>query len=180
MKAIRKLTVRTTLPERLASLETLATNLRWSWHQPTRELFRDLSVEGWRETGHDPVQLLGWIGTEQLEELADDPEFVARVDALSRDLDDYLAQARWYQSLDRPPTGIGYFSPEFGITSALPQYSGGLGILAGDHLKTASDIGGFLWSASACSIRTATSSSGSRVTAGRTSSIRCTTPTPCR
>lgn len=141
MKAIRKLTVRTTLPERLASLETLATNLRWSWHQPTRELFRDLSVEGWRETGHDPVQLLGWIGTERLEELADDPEFVARVDALSRDLDDYLAQARWYQSLDRPPTGIGYFSPEFGITSALPQYSGGLGILAGDHLKTASDMG---------------------------------------
>ena len=141
MKAIRKLTVRTTLPERLVALEAIATNLRWSWHQPTRELFRDLSIEGWRETGHDPVQLLGWIGTERLEELAQDDAFVARVEALAEDLDDYLSQARWYQSLDRPPTGIGYFSPEFGITSALPQYSGGLGILAGDHLKTASDMG---------------------------------------
>ena len=141
MKAIRKLTVRTTLPTRLASLETLATNLRWSWHQPTRDLFRELSVEGWRATGHDPVQLLGWIGTARLDELAADDAFVSRVDRLADDLDDYLSQARWYQSLDNTPSGIAYFSPEFGITSALPQYSGGLGILAGDHLKTASDMG---------------------------------------
>lgn len=141
MKAIRKLTVRTTIPARLSSLEALATNLRWSWHQPTRELFRDLSIEGWRATGHDPVQLLGWIGTERLEALAADDAFVSRVDALAADLDHYLSQARWYQSLDAPPAGIAYFSPEFGITSALPQYSGGLGILAGDHLKTASDMG---------------------------------------
>lgn len=87
------------------------------------------------------MQLLGWIGTQRLEELAADDDFVARVDALALELDDYLAQARWYQSLDNAPRGIAYFSPEFGITSALPQYSGGLGILAGDHLKTASDMG---------------------------------------
>ena len=141
VKAIRNLTVRTSLPERLEALETLATNLRWSWHQPTRALFRDISVDGWRATGHDPVQLLGWVGTERLDELADDAEFVARVDEQAADLQHYLRQARWYQSVEHAPESIAYFSPEFGITSALPQYSGGLGILAGDHLKTASDMG---------------------------------------
>lgn len=141
MRAIRKFTVRTSLPERLRRLEQLASNLRWSWHEPTRELFREISLEGWRATAHDPLQLLGWVGTERLEQLAADDAFVARVDALADELDDYLSQARWYQSLEDVPESIAYFSPEFGITSALPQYSGGLGILAGDHLKAASDLG---------------------------------------
>ncbi|WP_413319509.1 alpha-glucan family phosphorylase [Agrococcus sp. 1P02AA] len=141
MRAIRKFTVRTSLPERLRSLDAIASNLRWSWHEPTRELFREISLDGWRATGHDPVQLLGWVGTERLEQLAADDAFVARVDAIADDLDDYLSQARWYQSLEDAPESIAYFSPEFGITSALPQYSGGLGILAGDHLKAASDLG---------------------------------------
>lgn len=141
MRAIRKFTVRTSLPERLRRLEQLASNLRWSWHEPTRELFREISLEGWRATGHDPLQLLGWVGTERLGQLAADDAFVARVDALADELDDYLSQARWYQSLEDVPESIAYFSPEFGITSALPQYSGGLGILAGDHLKAASDLG---------------------------------------
>ena len=141
VRAIRKFTVRTSLPERLARLDTIAANLRWSWHEPTRELFREISLDGWRATGHDPVQLLGWVGTERLEQLAADDAFVARVDAIADDLEDYLSQARWYQSLEDAPESIAYFSPEFGITSALPQYSGGLGILAGDHLKAASDLG---------------------------------------
>ncbi|SDR70117.1 starch phosphorylase [Agrococcus carbonis] len=141
VRAIRKFTVRTSLPERLRRLDALASNLRWSWHEPTRELFREISLEGWRATGHDPVQLLGWVGTDRLEELAADDAFVARVESLADDLDDYLSQARWYQSLHGAPESIAYFSPEFGITSALPQYSGGLGILAGDHLKAASDLG---------------------------------------
>ena len=141
MRAIRKFTVRTSLPARLRRLDRLASNLRWSWHEPTRELFREISLEGWRATGHDPVQLLGWVGTGRLRQLAADDAFVARVDALADDLDDYLSQARWYQSLEDAPEAIAYFSPEFGLTSALPQYSGGLGILAGDHLKAASDMG---------------------------------------
>ncbi|WP_404311258.1 alpha-glucan family phosphorylase [Agrococcus terreus] len=141
MRAIRKFTVRTSLPAPLARLDAIASNLRWSWHEPTRDLFREISLEGWRATGHDPVQLLGRVGPERLAELADDEAFVARVEALADDLDDYLSQARWYQSVEGAPESIAYFSPEFGITSALPQYSGGLGILAGDHLKAASDLG---------------------------------------
>lgn len=133
--------MRTTLPAPLTPIEELASNLRWSWHEPTRQLFRDISLDGWRITGHDPMQLLGYVGQERLEELAADDAFVERVNALHADLTDYLDQARWYQSLDDAPATIGYFSPEYGITSALPQYSGGLGILAGDHLKSASDLG---------------------------------------
>ncbi|QCR19002.1 alpha-glucan family phosphorylase [Agrococcus sp. SGAir0287] len=141
MKAIRTFTVRSSLPESLRPLEALATNLRWSWHEPTRELFREVSLDAWRGAGHDPIQLLGRVGQERIAELAADEGFVGRVHALAQDLDDYLREARWYQSLDGAPRSIGYFSPEFGITSALPQYSGGLGILAGDHLKAASDLG---------------------------------------
>ncbi|MBC7760447.1 MAG: alpha-glucan family phosphorylase, partial [Candidatus Saccharibacteria bacterium] len=143
MKAIRRFTVRTVLPDALAPLEELATNLRWSWHLPTRRLFEDLSPELWESSGHDPIGLLGEIEPSRLAVLAADQEFVARAAALSQDLHTYLTEPRWYQQTvtDDAPKAIGYFSPEFGIAAALPQYSGGLGILAGDHLKSASDLG---------------------------------------
>ncbi|MCU1469798.1 MAG: glgP [Glaciihabitans sp.] len=141
MKAIRRFTVRTVLPEALTSLEELATNLRWSWHHPTRQLFASISPEVWEEIGHDPVGLLGAIHPSRLTELATDAEFVARANALRDDLGKYLAEPRWYQGIADAPAAIAYFSPEFGIAAALPQYSGGLGILAGDHLKSASDLG---------------------------------------
>ncbi|QEO10527.1 alpha-glucan family phosphorylase [Protaetiibacter larvae] len=142
MKAIRRFTVRTVLPEALAPLEELAANLRWSWHQPTLELFRDIAPELWDELGKDPFGLLGEVPPARLGELAADTSYVARAEALRDELRAYLSEPRWYQGLgpDAPAT-IAYFSPEFGIADALPQYSGGLGILAGDHLKSASDLG---------------------------------------
>jgi starch phosphorylase len=141
VKAIRRFTVRTVLPQALTSLDELATNLRWSWNQPTLQLFESISPEAWEDSDHDPVALLGLIEPERLAELADDKEFVARANALRDDLQTYLTEPRWYQSLEDAPKSIAYFSPEFGIAAALPQYSGGLGILAGDHLKSASDLG---------------------------------------
>ena len=142
MKAIRRFTVQPVLPESLAALDELATNLRWSWHLPTRALFEEMSPTAWDVTGHDPIALLGTLDASRIEELAADDEFLARANALLADLHDYLSQPRWYQSLpDGAPKAIAYFSPEFGVASALPQYSGGLGILAGDHLKSASDLG---------------------------------------
>ncbi len=95
----------------------------------------------WEETSHDPVALLGAIRPERLAELADDEAFVTAATELRDELHNYLREPRWYQSLDDAPATIAYFSPEFGIAAALPQYSGGLGILAGDHLKAASDLG---------------------------------------
>ena len=141
MKAIRRFTVRTVLPASLAAVGDLAANLRWSWHEPTRQLFERMDPERWDELGHDPIALLGGIDPARLGELAQDPGFIADAEALRDDLRRYLDEPRWYQSLQNAPERIAYFSPEFGIASAIPQYSGGLGILAGDHLKSASDLG---------------------------------------
>ena len=142
MRAIRRFTVRPVLPERLSALDDLAGNLRWCWHPETRDVFQAISPSLWHEVGGDPVRLLGEVGTERFEELASDAEFLHVLDAAADDLRNYLAGARWSQSLgEASPSAIGYFSPEFGVAAALPQYSGGLGILAGDHLKAASDLG---------------------------------------
>jgi starch phosphorylase len=141
VKAIRRFTVRTVLPQALTSLDELATNLRWSWHHPTLQLFESISPEAWEDSGRDPVSLLGLIEPARLDELANDNDFVAQANALRDDLHAYLTEPRWYQGLTDAPKSIAYFSPEFGIAAALPQYSGGLGILAGDHLKSASDLG---------------------------------------
>ena len=122
-------------------MDELATNLRWSWHNPTLQLFSSIDPAVWEEIGHDPVSLLGAIEPARLNELAGDKDFVARANALRDDLHAYLTEPRWYQELPDAPKAIAYFSPEFGIAAALPQYSGGLGILAGDHLKSASDLG---------------------------------------
>ena len=142
VKAIRKFTVRAVLPESLAALDELAGNLRWSWHEPTRQLFEHIAPELWRSIGADPVALLGAVDPARLTELAHDQDYVAGVSRVRDDLREYLEQPRWYQGLTGDkPASIAYFSPEFGIAAALPQYSGGLGILAGDHLKSASDLG---------------------------------------
>ncbi|QHK22447.1 alpha-glucan family phosphorylase [Pseudarthrobacter psychrotolerans] len=142
VKAIRRFTVRTVLPEPIRPLARLATNLRWSWHRPTRELFAALNPRIWEESGQDPISFLGRVSREEFQRLAADQSVVDQVRAAAEDLDRYLEQARWYQGLgEDAPAAIAYFSPEFGITEVLPQYSGGLGILAGDHLKAASDLG---------------------------------------
>jgi len=142
VKAIRRLTVRTVLPEPLRGLEELVLNLRWSWHHETLDLFRSVDPGLWESVQQDPVRLLGEVDPARLAALAEDRRFLRRLDAALDDLHDYLTSPRWYQSAGADgPAAIAYFSPEYGITAALPQYSGGLGILAGDHLKTASDLG---------------------------------------
>ena len=128
--------------QRPRSLGDLVLNLRWSWHPQTRDLFADVDPEVWQASGGDPVKLLGEVSRERLDELAADPGFLRRLTEAAQDLHEYLTADRWYQSLDGDrPSAIAYFSPEFGVTQVLPQYSGGLGILAGDHLKAASDLG---------------------------------------
>jgi len=142
--AIRRFTVRPVLPEPLRPLSELALNLRWSWHSPTQDLFASADSAGWEASGHDPMRLLGSLSVGRLEQLASDEAFVERLTEAANDLHEYLHADRWYQESvgeELGPRAIGYFSPEFGITSVLPQYSGGLGILAGDHLKSASDLG---------------------------------------
>ena len=146
MKALRRFTVRAHLPDRLSALEQLSVNLRWSWHTPTQELFAAIDEQLWSRSGGDPVALLGSVTPRRLDELARDESFLHRLDALAADLDNYLTRPLWYQqeresSETALPAGIAYFSMEFGVAGVLPNYSGGLGILAGDHLKSASDLG---------------------------------------
>lgn len=145
MKAIRRFSVRTVLPEPIAALGELALNLRWSWYTPARQLFASIDPERWESVRRDPVRLLSALSRTELERLAADEAFVARVQAAKEDLGSYLGARQWYQDFaertEGAPGAIAYFSPEYGITEVLPQYSGGLGILAGDHLKAASDLG---------------------------------------
>ncbi|MDQ3663226.1 MAG: alpha-glucan family phosphorylase [Actinomycetota bacterium] len=145
MRAIRRFTVRPVLPAALQPLGDLALNLRWSWHRDTQALFAAIDPDLWEQTGRDPVRLLGALSTERLDQLATDDEFRRRLELAHADLRRYLHDPRWYQRShsvgEAAPGAIAYFSAEFGITGVLPQYSGGLGILAGDHLKAGSDLG---------------------------------------
>ena len=142
MKALRSFTVRPSLPPELSALEELAFNLRWSWDDQTRDLFRWVDPHLWDASVHDPVRMLGLVDRQRLEALAHDAGFKRFLGDVRDELQRYLDGERWFQSRgDSPLDLVAYFSPEFGIAEAVPQYSGGLGVLAGDHLKTSSDLG---------------------------------------
>ncbi len=128
----------------LARLHDLAHNLWWSWKPEARVLFRDLDSTLWHRTRHNPVRMLQEIKPQTLMALADDPAFMRRYSGVLKMFDEYIgAQDSWF--LSKYPrwkdTAIAYFSAEFGLHSSIPIYSGGLGILAGDHCKEASDLG---------------------------------------
>jgi starch phosphorylase len=125
------------LPASLAGLERLAYNLRWTWNRETRDVFRALDAEEWRRTRHNPVQLLRHMDREMLRAAAANESVVASVERASADLDAYLGQ----RNVSDGPRRVAYLSAEFAITECIRVFSGGLGVLAGDHLKSASDLG---------------------------------------
>jgi glycogen phosphorylase len=142
MRALRSFTVRPHLPEPLTRLLDLAMNLRWSWDDRTRDVFRWVDPDAWEVTGHDPVRLLGLVSPPRFAELSADAAFLGLLDEVHGELRRYLEMPRWFQGRGNSPLRrVAYFSPEFGIAEAIPQYSGGLGVLAGDHLKAASALG---------------------------------------
>ena len=141
IKALRTFRVSPSLPPALAALGELAMNLRWSWDAPTQELFRWADPNLWDDAGGNPVAMLGRLSPSRLAELAADATFTTQLEEVRTDLRRYLEGSRWAQSQRIPPPRVAYFSPEFGLTHAMQTYSGGLGVLAGDHLKAASDLG---------------------------------------
>jgi len=144
MKPVHVLNVVPSLPEPLAGLRRLAYNLRWTWHHDSIELFRRLDHDLWESTGHNPVRMLGTINQAQLELAASDESLLAHLDRAVNELDSYLgSKSTWYQRMYGQTAGlqVAYFSAEFGITECLSIFAGGLGVLAGDHLKSASDLG---------------------------------------
>src|SRR3954447_18480276 len=133
MRALRSFTVRPRLPGERPPLEPLAMNLRWAWDDRTRDLFRWVDPDAWDATRHDPVEVLATASPDRLAQLGADPAFLRFLASVHEDLTRYLTEPRWFQHHGGPLRQVAYFSPEFGIAEALPQYSGGLGILAGDH-----------------------------------------------
>ena len=130
VRAIRRFSVRPVLPEPLTGLGTLVNNLRWAWHPETQDVFEAVDPQLWRSTGGDPVRLLGEVPAARLDELANDHAFLRRLELAVEDLTGYVTDDRWFQAeAGTPVSSVADFSPEFGITHVLPQYSGGLGIL---------------------------------------------------
>ena len=145
MRPIRTFSVIPALPSAIEALRPIAYNLRWSWSHDSIELFRRLDGELWEATGHNPVLMLGTIEQERLESASRDDAFLAHLRRVWEKFESYLrGESSWFQRLyhgagDKPL--IAYFSAEFGLTECLSIFAGGLGILAGDHLKSASDLG---------------------------------------
>lgn len=147
MKPIKTIEVTPFLPPELECLKELAYNLRWSWDHETVSLFQRLDKDLWEKAGHNPVLMLGMISQERLAEAASDDSFLAHLNRICEQYQSYmLDQNHWYKkalkTAGKVNNGtVAYFSAEFGLTEALPIYSGGLGILSGDHVKSASELG---------------------------------------
>jgi starch phosphorylase len=143
MRTVRTFTVKPSLPEPLKDLKVVVNNIFWSWHTEITDLFRRIDYDLWKQHLHNPVKLLGTVSQARLEDLAQNEGFVYQLQQAKARLDESLHAPTWFDKIyDKTPKPlIAYFSAEFGIHECLPIYSGGLGILAGDHLKSASDLG---------------------------------------
>lgn len=142
-RSIRPFTVLPRLPDRLRPLQTLAYNLWWCWNADAVALFRRVNPDLFEALDHSPIRLLGATDQARFEQLEGDDGFLAHMDRVAAALDHYMKAPTWYQETFAKDAGerIAYFSAEFGIHESVPVYSGGLGVLAGDHLKSASDLG---------------------------------------
>jgi starch phosphorylase len=143
MNHVRNFMVLPALPEKLKPLRELVHNLWWTWNAEAIEQIRRLDIDLWRELKHNPVAMLGQISQERLERLARDPAYIASLGRVLDSFHAYLESPTYFQDrYGKEDIGtIAYFSAEFGLHECLPIYSGGLGVLAGDHLKSASDLG---------------------------------------
>jgi len=144
MKILGTLSIFPILPARLQRLHDLALNIWWSWSPPALSMFEAIAPDLWEQTNHNPVKLLRAVSPQRLEALAVNDAFLASYDAVIAAFDAYMhEESTWYSRThgDRTEESIAYFSAEFGLHESLPIYSGGLGILAGDHCKSASDLG---------------------------------------
>src|SRR5437763_16598509 len=142
-RSVRTFTVLPQLPGRLQALQQLAYNMWWCWNHEAVSLFRRIDADLFDHVENSPVKLLGAIDQGRLEQLCRDDGFLAHMDRVQNAFDNYLSATTWYEETygDATPCRIAYFSAEFGLHESVPIYSGGLGVLAGDHLKSASDLG---------------------------------------
>ncbi|MBN1493251.1 MAG: alpha-glucan family phosphorylase [Candidatus Omnitrophica bacterium] len=143
MKIIRSFSVIPALPDELKPIYKIAKNLWWCWNPDAVELFRRIDRKKWTALNHNPVRLLGEISQERLKELVANESFMDHLSRVEAALDAYMEAETWFKTCKEGECAIkiAYFSAEFGLHESMPIYSGGLGVLAGDHLKSASEIG---------------------------------------
>jgi starch phosphorylase len=143
MPTVHSFTVLPALPDSLKGLEAIAKNMFWSWNPEFVELFKRIDSNLWAACGHNPINLLGSISQAKLDALAENQGFLCELQRVVEKLKYYLEKPAWFEKVCAKCSDpiIAYFSAEFGIHECLPIYAGGLGILAGDHLKSASDLG---------------------------------------
>lgn len=142
MKPVHSFVVTANLPKRIGKLKELAYNYWWCWNSDAREIFIRINRSLWEEVNHNPVLLINKTPQETLQKLAESPDFTSYLDYIYDKFQSYMRSNTYYQEKHLTSRGvIAYFSPEFGINESFPIYSGGLGVLAGDHLKSASDLG---------------------------------------
>ena len=142
MKDVIVYTVVPKLPERLSPLEEMAKNLWFCWNLEVIDLFRSIDPDLWEETGHNPLAMVSSFGNNRIKELLEDDGFLLEMDRITAEFRRYIGEKKSYGfGLEAPiDFTIAYFSAEYGLTDCLPIYSGGLGILSGDHIKSASDL----------------------------------------
>ena len=145
MPVFRKFLVEPSLPKSLSVLEEIAYNLWWTWNPDAVNLLRRINRDLWDRHYHNPVKVLGSLSQKRIKELETDDGFLTHTERVKNDLDDYMKSETWFADTCciewERKNHIAYLSFEFGIDECLPIYSGGLGVLAGDHLKSASDLG---------------------------------------
>ncbi len=141
MKIIRNIVVVPKLPPSLERLKSLAYNLWWAFDPEGRDVFRRVDPELWERLEHNPVHLLGAVSQERLDQLAEDEGYLAQLERTWQRFDDYVNSSHRFGHRETEGQTLAYFSAEFGLTECMQIYSGGLGVLAGDHMKAASDLG---------------------------------------
>src|SRR5246500_5470690 len=140
MQPVQTFNVAPRMPEALEPLRELAHNLWWTWEPDARRLFRHLDTQLWDRTNHNPIRMLQLSRQARLLELAADDDYIREMQAVYQKFKSYMARTDTYGKLRSSTPRIAYFSAEFGFHESVPNYSGGLGILAGDHCKSASDL----------------------------------------
>ena len=144
MYVFNKITVNPQLPKRIGKLSEISNNLWWSWNTEFLRLFKKIDRDLWETCEKNPVKFLKQVSQERLEAVATNTEFLKEYDKIAKEFDDYITSKNTWFSNKYPENKkdlIAYFSAEYGLDQTIPIYSGGLGILSGDHLKSASDLG---------------------------------------
>ena len=144
MYTFNRIKVNPQLPKRIEKLSIIANNLWWSWNTNFLKIFKEIDIDLWERVGKNPVKFLKNVSQEKLEKVSENQELLRQYDKFVKDFDDYMkSKNTWFRKKYPENEGdlIAYFSAEYGLDEILPIYSGGLGILSGDHLKSASDLG---------------------------------------